>query len=105
MDRIFFSASRLEAYFFFVNYTGQKILKLRSVGLSLEEIKQSYRHLIGASEEDDIEHGWRIDTFSLLVLASRLMQESLSPMAVLAEGTGGGYGRISRGPEQRFRLN
>jgi hypothetical protein len=63
--------------FLFLNYTGQKILKLRSVGLSLEEIKQSYRHLICASDEDDIEQGWRIDTFSLLVLASRLMQESL----------------------------
>ncbi|MBI4321697.1 MAG: B12-binding domain-containing radical SAM protein [Chloroflexi bacterium] len=63
--------------FLSINSTGQMILKLRSLGLSLEKIKKMCHLPAGGSVDAGTEQEWRVDTFNLLLLVSRLIQESL----------------------------
>ncbi len=65
--------------FLFLNYTGQRVLKLRSLGLPLDDIQKAYRRLVSAAVEDDVEMEWKIDTFILLLLTSRIIQDGYLP--------------------------
>ena len=64
-----------------VNRTGLTILKLRSLGLPLEDIKKLCALSGGPPDADNAEREWQVDTFNLLVLISRLVQEALGDPA------------------------
>jgi anaerobic magnesium-protoporphyrin IX monomethyl ester cyclase len=86
--------------FLSVNNAGLAILKLRSLGLPLEEIKKLCCLPAGRPVEDDAEREWQVDTFNLLVLISRLIQESFSEEALSTKS----LSALSALPESRPRV-